>query len=229
VYTHKSFKWSLQTYYSVLKKESYGFTDIMIKRYNWGSHDDMWIEFRFTIPLLNTVATCCKYAENRLAQMHATVQMALGDICWTRSYEKNERKFSSEILLPLFRKMGFHNISFKHGRKEFGKDFTFSEIDKFNQVQHYGVQVKAGNISGEVNSVIDEIISQIKDAFRIPYYDINNNNPHYISTCLIICSGSFTENAKDKIMHKVDKGLHGSIYFLDKKATLEMIEKYCSI
>jgi hypothetical protein len=51
-----------------------------------------------------------------------------------------------------------------HGVREYGKDFTFSELSLFSPLHHYGLQTKAEDISGEVNSAIDDIIGQAKDA-----------------------------------------------------------------
>lgn len=33
-----------------------------------------------------------------------------------------------------------------HSKKEYGKDFTFSEITLFGGYRHYGLQAKAGDI-----------------------------------------------------------------------------------
>lgn len=145
---------------------------------------------------------------------------------WDKDYLVNEKLFSLQVINPLLRKMHFNSIRFSHGRKEYGKDFTFSELDKFGQVKYYGIQVKVGNVSGQVNSPIDELIGQIEDAFSMPYFDLDSKNPLYISTLIIIISGYFTENAKEKIMNKINKGLHGSVYFIDQDKILELVEKY---
>ncbi len=84
-------------------------------------------------------------------------------------------------------------------KKEYGKDFIFSEIDKFGHNIYYGLQVKAGNISGKANSKVDEIIGQLDDAFSMPFEEIGSGNRYYISNFIIAISGNFTENAKDKI------------------------------
>ena len=75
----------------------------------------------------------------------------------------------------------------------------------------YGVQVKAGNLSGEAGSEIDKIIAQIGDAFSMPYLNTTSREKRYISDLIIAISGRFTENAKDKIVEKVNRG---NIYFL---------------
>jgi len=145
---------------------------------------------------------------------------------WLDEYEKNEKLFCTDILLPLLRKMQFLDVKFTHGTREYGKDFTFSELTSFGNLRHFALQAKAGNIRGNVNSEIDEIVGQLDDAFSIPYFEITANEERTINTFIVAISGYFTDNAKDKIAHKVPKNLRGSVYFLDKDKILELIEKY---
>ena len=74
----------------------------------------------------------------------------------------DEVKYTIEVLLPLFRNMDFIDVKYNHGKREFGKDVTFSEMDKFGERRNYGVQVKAGSLSGEAGSEIDKIIEKTK-------------------------------------------------------------------
>jgi hypothetical protein len=122
--------------------------------------------------------------------------------------------------------MGFLAVRYTHGTQEYGKDFTFSELTKFGELRHYGLQAKAGNISGKVNSQIDEILGQINDAFSMPYYELGSKDARYISVFMVAISGSFTENAKQKLVEKIPKGAIGSVYFIDKEKILELVEKY---
>jgi len=122
--------------------------------------------------------------------------------------------------------MGFVFVRYAAGRKEYGKDFTFSELTPFGDYRHYGLQAKAGDVSGSVNSAIDELIGQIADAFAMPYYEIGSKDPRFISTFIIAISGKFTENAREKIVEKTPKGLIGSVYFLDQERIAELVERY---
>lgn len=153
-------------------------------------------------------------------------ELILTGIVWKVEYESNEKLFCTEIIFPLLRKMGFVDVRFSHGRKEYGKDFTFSELTKFGNLRHYALQVKAGNMRGNVNSDIDEIIGQLSDAFSMPYVDTSANEMRYVSTFIIAISGNYTENAKEKITQKIPRHFKGSIYFIDKDKILELIEKY---
>ena len=63
---------------------------------------------------------------------------------------EKENEFTIKILLPLFRKLGFTNVKYNHGNKEYGKDITFARRTEFDDYEYYGVQVKYGDVSGGV-------------------------------------------------------------------------------
>lgn len=152
--------------------------------------------------------------------------MALNGNYWDENYGINEQLFTENLVLPLLRQMNLISICYNHGNKEFGKDVIFSKLDSFNNLNHYGIQIKKGNISGKVNSQIDEIIGQINDAFPLPYKQIGSENGCYINTLYVIISGYFTDNAKEKIIHKLPSSYKGSVQFIDKEKLLELIFKY---
>lgn len=135
----------------------------------------------------------------------------------------DESKFSLKVLLPLFRNMGFSDVKYNHGKREFGKDVTFSEIDRFSIRRNYGVQVKVGDLSGEAGAEIDKIIAQIGDAFPMPYVDTASREKRYINDLIIVISGRFTDNAKDKIKEKINRG---NIYFFDIDKIQELLTQY---
>ena len=65
---------------------------------------------------------------------------------------KSEAEFTNKLLLPLFRSMLFKDVQYYHGKQEFGKDITFTDIDKLGIERRFGVQVKVGDLTGEANS-----------------------------------------------------------------------------
>lgn len=146
---------------------------------------------------------------------------------WKADYYANESLFSKEIIAPLLRNMGFKKIVYHHGHREYGKDFIFSEMDKFGNYVHYAMQVKAGDVNGKVNGQIDELIGQIDDAFKIPFKR-ENEPDYYISGFYIVISGKFTENAIEKIRNKIPKEYLGSVQILDKDRVIELLASYCS-
>jgi hypothetical protein len=60
----------------------------------------------------------------------------------------------------------------------------------------------------------------------MPYYELGSKDPRYISTFIIAISGRFTENAREKIVEKMPKGLIGSVYFLDRERIAELVERF---
>jgi hypothetical protein len=155
-----------------------------------------------------------------------SAEVALSGLPWKDEYLANEDLFCRELLLPLLRRMGFLFVRYTHGTREYGKDLTFSELTSFGDHRHYGLQAKAGDISGGVNAAADEILGQIGDAFTMPYYELGSKEPRYISTFVIAISGRFTANAREKIAEKIPKGILGSVYFLDRERITELVERY---
>lgn len=155
-----------------------------------------------------------------------TAEVALSGLPWKDEYTNDEDLFCRELLYPLLRRMGFLFVRYTHGKKEYGKDFTFSEGTPFGHHRHYGLQAKTGDVSGAVNAAVDELLGQIADAFSMPYYELGSKDPRFISTFIIAISGKFTENAREKIVEKMPKGVVGSVYFLDRDRITELVERY---
>lgn len=132
---------------------------------------------------------------------------------WNSDYETDENLFTKEMILPLLSKLGFNQVRYTHGVKEFGKDVIYSKTNEFNQKEYFAVQVKAGNVNGNVKGDINELINQIDDAFKVPFKLVGKASDNYISKLIIAISGRFTENAEIKILHKTNKILLGNIVF----------------
>jgi hypothetical protein len=161
-----------------------------------------------------------------IKEMIRKTELILSGAVWRREYEIDEKLFCTDIIFPLLRKMDFIDVRFSHGIREYGKDFTFSEITKFGNLRNFAIQAKAGNLRGNVNAQIDEIIGQLNDAFTMPYYEVSANESRNISTFIIVISGHFTENAKEKIIQKIPQQFKGCVYLIDRDKILELIEKY---
>ena len=190
--------------------------------------DDDWKAITIASPIKDSdgITDSINSIASLLAAVLRDAEIALAGLSWKPGYQTDEDLFCRELLHPLLRRMAFLHVRYTHGKKEYGKDFTFSEMTSFGTMRHYGLQAKAGNISGEVNSETDELLGQIADAFAMPYYSIGSNEPHFISTFIIAISGHFTENAREKIVQKMAKGLVGSVFFLDRESLDELIERF---
>lgn len=164
-------------------------------------------------------------------QIYADVEGAT-DIALGSPFEKiencnKERDFTMKVLLPIFRNLGFSNVKYNHGTKEYGKDITFARRTEFDEYEYYGVQVKFGDVSGGANGDINELISQAIDAFQMPFYDVYSHKKVRISKLIIAISGKFTQNAIEKIVDGVnDYPLKNNIIFIDGEKIKTLIERY---
>jgi hypothetical protein len=190
--------------------------------------DDDWkgITLESTVALGDPIEASIRAAASTLKLILHSAEIALSGLPWSDEYAEKEDSFCRELLQPLLRRMGFLFVRYPHGKREYGKDFTFSELTPFGHHRHYGLQAKAGDVSGGVNASIDELLGQIADAFAMPYYELGSKDPRFISTFIIAISGRFTENAREKIVEKMPKGLIGSVYFLDRERITELVERY---
>ena len=186
---------------------------------------DVAVMVNFTISLQNDmlIEDAVKRFNNVVSEIEAHTERILGGQEIADDVLKDEQTFTVQILLPLFRSMGFENVKYNHSNLEFGKDITFSEIDKFGVDRNYGVQVKAGDLSGEAGSLVDKIIAQIDDAFKLSYIDTMNRDERRITDIVIAISGRFTHNAEKKILQKVKQS---NIRFLSIDNIQSLLQKY---
>jgi hypothetical protein len=217
-------KWGLATFLNAIQNQIPFFPHVSIGDVEL---DDDWKRLTLRMVLDPGSATeALSNAAGSVKKIMREAEIALAGIHWKAEYETDERAFCEEVLAPLLRRMGFLSVRYTHGVREYGKDFTFSELTPFGVMRHYGLQAKAGDVSGGVNSAIDELIGQANDAFTMSYYEIASTEPRYISTFIVAISGRFTSNAKDKIVQKAPRGVWGSLLFLDRELILELIGRY---
>ncbi|QHN04778.1 restriction endonuclease [Granulicella sp. WH15] len=218
-------QYGLATYLAAIRDE-------LSYRENWEvvqiELEDDWksITVERTLALGDPLGASILAAAGDLKGVLHAAEVSLSGLPWSDEYLTDEDRFCRELLHPLLRRIGFLFVRYTHGSREYGKDFTFSESTLFGHYRHYGLQAKAGDVSGGVNAAIDELLGQISDAFAMPYYELGLKEPRYISTFVIAISGRFTANAKEKIAEKMPRGIWGSVYFLDGESITELVERY---
>ena len=123
--------------------------------------------------------------------------------------------YCQNVLNPLFGTMLLYieNLRYRHGNMEFGKDFTFSYVNPLNQRVNVGIQAKWGDIAGSSTSLVDEIVSQIKVAFSVPYKNKPDGQELHLNELYIVCSGKYTDNAITIIENTLERDFNVS--FLD--------------
>lgn len=186
-----------------------------------GENFDIW--YKLECSKDSTIAEAIASIENFEKELKGHTERILEGGSIDREVLKNEKKFALTVLLPLLRSMDYRDVQFNHGQREFGKDIIFSDMDKLGFRRVFGVQAKAGDISGKAGSELDKLIAQIDDAFEVSYLDIYSKERRHITDLIIAVSGRFTGNAPQKICEKTSRD---NVHFLDIDKIQELLWQY---
>lgn len=110
-----------------------------------------------------------------------------------------EDALRKDILIPLFKKMGFNDVRHYHGGpREQGKDIVMWKSEIGRPRVDYAVVVKRGKITGSLTgtSNASQICHQIQQCFSDSYID-NALQSHKIHKVWVVTSGE--ENSKDAL------------------------------
>ncbi|MCE5263696.1 MAG: hypothetical protein LLG97_09200 [Deltaproteobacteria bacterium] len=194
------------------------------------SYDDdgayIWLQYSAEFQA-DSVEAAIQLAEQIADEIDGAAELRLGGRLIKASDPANEAEFTVRVVLPILRKLGFANIKYNHGRREYGKDIVFARLTEFQELEHWAAQVKYGDIDGGAGSEIDKIITQADDAFKMPFYDIYTRQQQRISKLVVIASGKFTENATEKICDKIEShALRNNLVFLDGDKIETLAERF---
>lgn len=140
-----------------------------------------------------------------------------------------EQRFTKEVVIPLFEKMGFQDVTYYHGAMEYGKDVIFYETTSFGDKVYTGVQVKNTRIhtSAKGSGYIQKILFQAQEAFNAPFIDKYDMTKKGIDRVIILTSGEITDYAVDLMVHNLGKyNLSKSIKFIDGCKLISLIDQY---
>jgi hypothetical protein len=199
--------------------------DITLNSYE---DDGAYIFMNFSTEIdCNTCDEAIQISEQIANEIDGAAELRIGVEMFKVSEADNEKEFTLRVVLPILRKLGFSNVKYNHGKREYGKDIVFSRLTEFDEVEHWAAQVKFGDIRGGANSEIDEIFSQIEDAFKMPFYDLYTKTRVRPSKVCVIISGKFTENAIEKICEKIEShAIRNNVLFIDGARIDTLSEKF---
>lgn len=213
--------WSMKKYMQTLYEICESVDEVWVSNYEYVEDDPVgrafFIAFLFDINEFQYYEEIYKYCHDFYKQIDTLVERKLKGCYWDKKFEEDEMEFCRLYLTPFFKKIGFEQVIFNHGNKEFGKDYILVTKDIFGRTEYYGVQAKAGNVSGTATSNINEIANQINMGFNVPYTLVSGEKV-YISKMIIAISGNFTDNAQTIIQNVVsDRYKFTNTIFLSKK------------
>lgn len=211
--------WSYMRFMEALKEVCDSLDYVYVNNYDTSEDDPLFGAFFLSMLIdlndykdFNAVYFKCG---NLCKTLINITEQRLRGIWWNLEFEKDEMLFCKVFLTPYFNSLRFDKVIFNHGNKEFGKDYILETTNIFGNKEYYGVQVKAGNLSGSASTNIQEIINQINMAFEVPYRLIGGTEL-YVSKVIIAISGDFTDNAKERIYRKVESYKFPNLIFIGK-------------
>jgi hypothetical protein len=219
------FKTYMEAKKAVVEDRSAELKDVTVDNYE---DDGAWIHLNYSAQVTaEKLKTAVELAEQIVAEIDGATEMRLGSELWAPIETENEKEFTLRTVLPILRKLRFQNVRYSHGKREFGKDILFARITEFQEIEHWGAQVKFGDIAGGADAEIDTLLGQIDDAFKMPFYDLYTKQKQRISKLAIIVSGKFTENAIEKICEKIEShAARNNVVFIDGEKLKTLAERF---
>ena len=136
----------------------------------------------------------------------------------------SEDELIEEVLLPLFRQLGFHRITsagHKDKALEYGKDVWMRFVLPTQHVLYFGIQAKKGKLDAAgmnkgSNSNIAEIQNQVLMMLGHEIFDPETNRRVLIDHAFIVAGGEITKPAKNWLGEKLDASKRSQILFMDR-------------
>lgn len=142
----------------------------------------------------------------------------------------SEDDLIEEIMLPLFRQLGYHRITavgHKDKSLEYGKDIWMRYILPTQHVLYFGIQVKKGKldssgVSRGSNANVSEIYNQVLMMLGHEIFDPETSKKALVDHAFIIAGGEITKQAKNWLGEKLDASKRSQILFMDRDDILNL-------
>lgn len=142
----------------------------------------------------------------------------------------SEDELIEEVLLPMFRQLGYHRITAAgHVDKllEYGKDVWMRFTLPTMHVIYFGIQAKKGKIdsSGATkasNTNIAEIYNQVSMMLGHEIFDPELNRRVLVDHAFIVAGGEITKQARNWLGSKLDQSKRAQILFMDRDDILNL-------
>jgi len=142
----------------------------------------------------------------------------------------SEDELIEEVLLPLFRQLGYHRISaagHKDKALEYGKDIWMRYVLPTQHVLYFGIQVKKGKLdaAGQTknsNANIAEIHNQVLMMLGHEIFDPETSRTVLVDHAFVVAGGEITKQAKNWLGQKLDASKRSQILFMDRDDILNL-------
>ena len=148
--------------------------------------------------------------------------------------ECSEDDLIEEILLPLFRQLGFHRLTAAgHADKalEYGKDVWMRFVLPTQHVLYFGIQAKKGKLDSAgmtkgSNANIAEIYQQVLMMLGHEIFDPETSKKALVDHAFIVAGGAITKQARNWLGGKLDASKRSQIMFMDREDILNLYVTY---
>lgn len=142
----------------------------------------------------------------------------------------SEDELIDDVLLPLFRQLGFHRITaagHKDKALEHGKDIWMRYVLPTQHVLYFGLQVKRGKLDSAGttrpgNANVAEILNQISMMIGHEVFDPELNRRVLVDHVFIVAGGEITKAARNWLGGKLDATRRSQIMFMDRDDILNL-------
>jgi len=142
----------------------------------------------------------------------------------------SEDQLIEEVLLPLFRQLGFHRITpagHKDKALEYGKDIWMKHTLPTMHVLYFGIQAKKGKLdaagaSKAGNANIAELLNQVTMMLGHEIFDPEIGKRVLVDHALIVAGGEITKAARNWLGGKLDATRRSQIMFMDRDDILNL-------
>lgn len=142
----------------------------------------------------------------------------------------SEDELIEEVLLPLFRQLGFHRVTaagHKDKALEYGKDVWMKFVLPTLHVLYFGIQAKKGKLDasgmtkGE-NANIAEIHNQVSMMLGHEIFDPEIGKRVLVDHAFIVAGGEITKAARNWLGNKLDATKRSQVMFMDREDILNL-------
>jgi hypothetical protein len=174
----------------------------------------------------NTVASASPNPHRAFSQLEVAKREQLASFLARAS----EDQLIEEVLLPLFRQLGFHRVTaagHKDKALEYGKDIWMKFILPTQHVLYFGIQAKKGKIdatgdSNATNANVAEIHNQVTMMLGHEIFDPEIGKRVLVDHAFIVSGGDITKAARNWLGNRLDATRRSQVMFMDRDDILNL-------
>jgi hypothetical protein len=144
--------------------------------------------------------------------------------------DASEDALIGEVLLPLFRQLGFHRVTaagHKDKALEYGKDVWMKFTLPTLHVLYFGIQAKKGKldasgVSTAANANVAEIHNQVTMMLGHEIFDPEIGKRVLVDHAFIVAGGEITKAARNWLGNKLDASRRSQVMFMDRDDILNL-------